>query len=145
MIRFSYKHHWKKLLNFLIEKIRKKSVLADWAFSQGLYITGTTTPYAFYQSLSFHNLAGIAELLTQDVLLLAGEKDHYIPLNQYDRLKKSIVNARSLTCRLFTTAEGGEQHCQIGNHMIAVNTIIDWLNRDCLPLTTDLEAALDGL
>lgn len=127
-IRFGYHHHWEQLVNILAGKIMKKNILASWALSQGMYITGTATPYEFYQNLSLHNLTGVTNLLTQDVLLLAGEKDHYIPINQFHRLKNSIHNAKSLTCRLFTTAEGGEQHCQIGNHMLAVNTIIDWLN-----------------
>lgn len=128
IIRFAYRRHWQWLVNGLAAGIKKKNVLADWALSQGMYITGTATPYEFYQNLFLHNIAGITDLLTQDVLLLAGEKDHYIPLNQFYRLKSSIHNAKSLTCKLFTKAEGGEQHCQIGNHMLAVSTIIDWLN-----------------
>lgn len=127
IIRFFYKQHWEKLFDRLINKIRKKSLLADWAVSQGMHITGTKTPYEFYQNLSRHNLAETTGLLTQDILLLAGEKDHYIPLRQFYRLKASIHHAESLTCRLFTEAEGGEQHCQIGNHLLAVNAMIDWL------------------
>ena len=129
MIRFSYKYHWQGVLNRLVNIIRKKSILADWAVSQGLHITGTKMPYEFFQSLASHNLAAVTELLTQDILLLAGEEDHYIPRNQFYRLKASIHNAKSLTCRLFTRAEGGEQHCQIGNHQLATNTISDWLVR----------------
>lgn len=128
IIRFSYHHQWKLVLNGLARKIAKKSVLADWALSQGMYITGTKTPFEFYQNLSHHSLTGIVDLITQDTLLLAGENDHYIPINQFYRLKESMHNAKSLTCRLFTKAEGGDQHCQIGNHLLAVNTIIDWLN-----------------
>ena len=128
-IRLSHKYHWQGVLNKLVNIIRKKSILADWAISQGLHITGTKTPYEFFQSLSFHNLASVTELLTQDILLLAGEEDHYIPQSQFYRLKSSIHNAKSLTCRLFTKAEGGEQHCQIGNHQLAINAISDWL--DC--------------
>lgn len=129
MIRLAYHCEWKRLINGLTAIIARKSVLADWALSQGMYITGTGSPFEFYQNLSYHNLAGVTDLITQDVLLLAGEKDHYIPLNQFYRLKNSIHNANSLSYRLFTTAEGGEQHCQVGNHMLAVNTIIDWLKQ----------------
>ena len=41
----------------------------------------------------------------------------------------NLPNAHSLTCRMFTESEGGEQHCQIGNHLIAINYIIDWLDQ----------------
>lgn len=57
------------------------------------------------------------------------KKDHYIPSQQFYRLKKNLPNVHSLTCRMFTESEGGEQHCQIGNHLIAINYIIDWLDK----------------
>jgi pimeloyl-ACP methyl ester carboxylesterase len=118
-----------RAINFLIGKIRKRSIIADWAVSQGMYITGTNSPYEFYSSLREHNLKDILGQITQDVLLLAGERDHYIPSNQFYRLKRSLPNTHSLTSRLFTEAEGGEQHCQIGNIPLAVNTILDWLDK----------------
>ncbi|WBY64477.1 alpha/beta hydrolase family protein [Thermocaproicibacter melissae] len=129
LIRWALRHRKEKLVNGLTARIRKRSILADWALSQGMTITGTETVFAFYEALSRHTLSGIEDRITQDILLLAGEKDHYIPVNQYYRLKESLHHAKSLTCRLFTEAEGGEQHCQIGNHMLAVNTILDWLDR----------------
>lgn len=129
LIRAAFRHGNGGFINRLTGLIRKKSILADWALSQGMYITGTKTAYEFYQNLAKHTLSGIEDNLTQDILLLAGEKDHYIPTNQYYRLKGRIRHARSLTFRLFTEAEGGGQHCQIGNHMLAVNTILDWLDQ----------------
>lgn len=128
MIRCAYHHKNQRFVNLLAERMRKKSVLADWAFSQGMYITGAQTPCAFYDNLSQHTLNDITKNITQDILLLAGEKDHYIPINQFHRLKKNLTNAHSLTSRMFTESEGGEQHCQIGNHQIAVNFIVDWLD-----------------
>lgn len=129
IIREAYAHKNAKVVNGLVNKIRRKSILADWAFSQGMYITGTATPYDFYVNISKHTLNGITPQITQDVLLLAGEKDHYIPSQQFYRLKKNLPNVHSLTCRMFTESEGGEQHCQIGNHLIAINYIIDWLDK----------------
>lgn len=129
MIQAAFRHRNAGFINRLTGLIRKKSILADWALSQGMYITGTKTAYEFYRNLSRHTLSGIEDLLTQDILLLAGESDHYIPACQYERLKGAIRHARSLTCRLFTKAEGGEQHCQVGNHMLAVNTILSWLDQ----------------
>lgn len=133
IIRFTYSMKYRKIVNILVERLRKKSILADWAITQGMYITGTTTPYAFYENLSKHTLQDIKQYITQDILLLAGEKDHYIPTNQFYRLKKSLLNAHSLTCRLFTESEGGEQHCQIGNHLLAVDYIINWLDNYFAP------------
>jgi len=66
--------------------------------------------------------------VNQDVLLLAGEADHYVPVAQFHRQRDALVHARSLSCRLFTAAEGGEQHCQVGNHRLAVDEIVRWLD-----------------
>jgi len=61
--------------------------------------------------------------------LLAGEKDHYIPNDQFYRLSNKIRHAKSLTTRMFTEAEGGEQHCQTGNYQLAVDGILNWMNQ----------------
>ena len=94
--------------------------------------TNAAKNYLYEKCISYFYKAFDLELhlsYKRYVLLLAGEKDHYIPSQQFFRLKKAITHAHSLTCRMFTEKEGGEQHCQIGNHMIAANYIIDWLNR----------------
>ena len=114
-------------LNSFLPRIAKKSLLADWMLAQGQFITGTDSFLAMYKSLSRHNLRSLYEKIDQDVLLLAGEKDHYIPMCQFERCKERITNAKSITSRCFTIEEGGEQHCQIGNHGIAVDTILDWI------------------
>lgn len=140
LLRFAYIHHWAGLINAITTRIRKKSILADWALSQGMHITGTETTFDFYETLSKHTLKTMTNPFTQDILLLAGECDHYIPIQQFHRLKKGIHSNRSVTCRLFTESEGGEQHCQIGNHMLAVDLIMDWL--DSL-LSNEQEAPLE--
>ena len=94
----------------------------------GLYITGSSSPFEMYLKLKKHNLRGQLQNIKQDVLLLSGEKDHYVPGVQFERCKNDIHNARSLTARLFVESEGGHQHCQIGNHTIATNYIMDWID-----------------
>lgn len=92
-------------------------------------IQATKTPFEFYCKLQLHTLAPIAEKITQDLLLLAGEKDHYIPKEQFEKARAELVNARSLKARMFTVEEGGGQHCQIGNHKLAIDEIIRWLEQ----------------
>lgn len=93
-----------------------------------MHITGTKTPFECYKKLTLHTMKGISHLVRQDVLLLAGQKDHYIPLEQFYRQQRALVNAHSLTARLFTVSEGGEQHCQVGHHQLAVDAITRWLD-----------------
>ena len=91
-------------------------------------IMGAKSPYDYYEKMSKYTIKGIEHLIKQDCLLLAGEKDHYIPFpEQYDLTKKSLINARSVTGRVFTEKEGGEQHAQLGNHHLAINKILRWM------------------
>ena len=128
IIRALIKGKHTKAVNFLCSRIAEKSVIADWMLAQGMYITGSSTPYEMYLKLNNHNLKDIMQNIKQDVLLLAGEKDHYVPKDQFERCKDGIRNARSLTTRLFLESEGGHQHCQIGNHTIATDYIMKWID-----------------
>lgn len=117
------------IINALVNRVRKRKAIADWAITHGMYITGTKSPYEFFRRLSKHRMNGLGKRIKQDVLLLAGEKDHFIPVRYAYRMKKDLVNARTVTLRVFTEKEGGEQHCQVGNHQIAIDTIVNWLNQ----------------
>ena len=130
IVRMTIQNRRAHFANGILERLRKKSILADWVMTQGMYITGKETPYEFYRELLKHELKqSVCDKLTCHVLLLAGEKDHYIPNDQFSRLSQKIKYARSLSTRMFTEAEGGEQHCQIGNHMLAVNEILNWMDK----------------
>jgi dipeptidyl aminopeptidase/acylaminoacyl peptidase len=128
IIRALIKGKHTKAVNFLCSRIGKKSVIADWMLAQGMYITGSKAPYEMYMKLEKHNLRSHLQNIKQDVLLLAGEKDHYVPRVQFERCKNGVHNARSLTTRMFLESEGGHQHCQIGNHTIATDYIMSWID-----------------
>ena len=130
LVRNFILHRKKKAANRILEYLRKKSILADWAMMQGMYITGTKSPYDFYRELLKHNFSQeVCDQLSCHVLLLAGEKDHYIPKDQFYRLIHKIHHAKSLSTRMFTEAEGGEQHCQTGNYQLAVTEILRWMHQ----------------
>lgn len=126
LIRLLYKLKMKSLINQLVKRAMKQSYLAKWAIEHGMYITGAETPYDFYCSIEAHTLKGLLDKIDQDVLLLAGEKDHYIPSSHFDILKKGLSHTR-VSSRLFTEEEGGEQHCQVGNYQLAIDEIIDFM------------------
>lgn len=70
-----------------------------------------------------------SDRVDQDVLLLAGERDRFQPVTLYHRQRAALVNARSVTGRIFTRAEHAENHCQMGNLGLALDVITDWLDR----------------
>ena len=57
----------------------------------------------------------------------AGEKDHLVPLKEYDNNRNGMTNARSVTGRIFTAEEHAQNHCQIGNIQLALDVILQWV------------------
>ena len=100
-----------------------------WSLTQGMHITGTTTHWDLLVSLDQHNLDGILPMVTQDVLLTEGEHDHIFPSERMHRIMDELVCAHTVTTRMFTAREGGEQHCQVGASTVARNEIVRWLNQ----------------
>jgi pimeloyl-ACP methyl ester carboxylesterase len=111
-----------------IETLRQSSDILEWTLTHGMYISGTTNLFDYLHFWMNFNTREISRLIEQDVLLLAGENDHFVPLEMYRRQKEALVKARSVRGRVFTAAEGGDQHCQVGRLDLAWNEILDWLN-----------------
>ena len=116
-------------VNEIIGEARKTSDLVDWAVAHGLFITGTETPFDYLSVLGEFHAGEISPLIKQDVLLLAGENDHLVPLEQFDMQKNALTNARSVHGRIFTAEEGGDQHCQVGNLDLAWDEITNWVDK----------------
>jgi hypothetical protein len=78
---------------------------------------------------SIFRTSGVSPLVDQDVLLIGGQEDHYIPLHQFFDQGKMLINVRSLTSRLFTLKETAQNHCQLGNVGLSVKTIVNWVEQ----------------
>ena len=104
-----------------------KSLLLDWMVKLALHNTGTRTTYAMLKHYQKYETASISSRLTQDVLLMAGAEDHYIPVHQLPDQIATLTHVRSLTARLFTRAEQAQNHVQVGNMGLAFRIIIDWM------------------
>lgn len=128
IIKWLFNIRAEKIINAIINNLMKKKLMIDWVVSHGQYITGTKSPYEFYIHLMKHTLKDIMSDIKCDTLLLAGENDHYIPQSHYFTLMEGITNAKSLTGKMFTKAEGGAEHCQIGSHELSTNYIVNWIN-----------------
>jgi len=70
-----------------------------------IHNTGVKTTYEMLKQYQKYETAGISSQLTQDVLLMAGAEDHYIPVHQLPDQIATLTHVRSLTARLFTRAE----------------------------------------
>ncbi len=119
----------KEEVNTLLTSLRAANDVIDWGLSHGMYVSGTENPYDYFRYWMQFTTEEISPLITGDVLLLAGENDHFIPLEMYDKQKEALVNARSVHGRIFTVRDGADQHCQVGNQALAWEEIIAWMEQ----------------
>jgi pimeloyl-ACP methyl ester carboxylesterase len=116
-------------VNALMRSAMKNSLVVEWGIQQGMHVTGSNSPYAFLRAILDYRTAPISREVHQDVLLMAGAEDHYVPLQQFTQQIQLLPNARSLTARLFTRAEHAQNHCQIGNLGLSLMVATNWIER----------------
>ena len=117
-----------RIVNWMVESIARKSPVVDWGIRQGMHVTGTTSAFGFLQRTRQFQTADVSASIRQDVLLMAGNQDHYVPIEQWNDQIRMLTNARSITARLFTRSECAQNHCQVGNYGLALGTIVNWLD-----------------
>ncbi|GKS10087.1 alpha/beta hydrolase [Paenibacillus chitinolyticus] len=113
--------------NAIIEKMMASNIDLNWKVTKGMENTGETTPFALMKNFEKHTMAGIGPFINQDVLLLAGEDDQYVPISRLPQIQQELCNAGSITTKIFTKATGGEQHCQAGHRELAFNEMKKFL------------------
>ena len=121
-------------VNALVYSAMKKSLVAEWGVKEGMHVTGSDSPYMFLRKVADYQTGPISSRLTQDVFLMAGAEDHYVPVHQFADQVRTLSNVRSLTARLFTRHEQAQNHCQIGNMGLALKTITTWLDEVSKPV-----------
>lgn len=125
-----------RIVNWLVGRVARSSPVVRWGILQGMHVTGTSSAFGFLKGLDQYQTANVSASIRQDVLLMAGSEDHYVPVEQWHRQIELLPNARSITARLFTRGESAESHCQVGNYGLALRTIVNWLD-SMLPESED--------
>ncbi|MBQ6134644.1 MAG: hypothetical protein IJI65_10910 [Lachnospiraceae bacterium] len=121
------KLHARALLNFVFGKKAKKSPVIDWGIRHGCYAYEAKDAYSYAKKLKLYDLAPIADRITQDMLILGANEDHFIDYKLIGREINMLKNVRSLTFRLFTDKEDAQNHCNVGNGKLALDTICNWI------------------
>jgi pimeloyl-ACP methyl ester carboxylesterase len=116
-------------LNAAIDAVSKADLFVEWTFNQARAVMGVHTPYEVFQAWDRYRTADVAPLVKQDVLLMAGTKDHYVPLHQLGDQILTLTAAPSVTSRVFTEQEQAQNHCQVGNTGLALGVILNWLDQ----------------
>jgi pimeloyl-ACP methyl ester carboxylesterase len=116
------------LLNAIVRVRMRRDPFISWGINQGIHVYGVRTPYQYFREVMKYNTRKFSRLITQDFLLLAGTRDHFVPLEMFFKQARALTNVRSLTCRLFTEAESAQSHCQVGNIELALSFIVSWMD-----------------
>lgn len=120
--------HYPKLMNTLSEWKMKRMPQEKWGIDNLMYMTKTATVLEAAQALLAFNADNLQSAqVTQDVLILTGARDHFIPLKMHYLQMAALTQARSVTERIFTHADQAENHCQVGNIGLAVATMQQWM------------------
>ncbi len=99
-----------------------------WGIDNLMHMTQTDTPLdASRVLIEFNEANQRPDLVKQDVLILTGEEDHFIPPKMHPLQVKALRNARSITERIFTRKEQAQNHCQIGNIGLALQVMAAWM------------------
>lgn len=99
-----------------------------WMIRHRMYAYDAPDPFVYIQKLNDYKMADIGPRLTQDVLILAASRDHFIPASLYQEEIDALSNVRSLTFRLMTEKEDGQDHCNVGNPKLVPDTVLLWLD-----------------
>jgi pimeloyl-ACP methyl ester carboxylesterase len=98
-----------------------------WSSAYSNWVFGVRGHKQFLNLSRRYNLKEVAQHITCDVLILAGENDFFIPIKQAEDFKRSLINARSINTRINTSETGGDEHCQVGYRELSYGDLFDWI------------------
>jgi fermentation-respiration switch protein FrsA (DUF1100 family) len=91
-----------------------------------LHVMGASTLDEVSDLLSRWTLDGVAHGISSPLLVLHGEADSQIPVEDAQRVYET-ARSTTKTLRVFPTGESGSAHCQNDNRILAHEEIGDWL------------------
>ena len=121
------KLHARPLINLVFGKKAKKEPVIDWGIKHGCYAYEAKDAYGYAKKLKLYDLEPVADKITQDMLIIGANQDHFIDYRLIGREINMLKNVKSLTFRLFTDKEDAQNHCNVGNGKIVLDTICSWI------------------
>ena len=126
-IEFMFKTGIDAPLNKLYTQMMEKDELIKWNLLHGMYAYDAKTPCEYVKKIRKFTLKGIADKITQDVLIIGANKDHFIMPYLFHEEYDMLQNAHSLTLRLLTDKQDAGAHCNVGNSKLVLDSILKWV------------------
>jgi alpha-beta hydrolase superfamily lysophospholipase len=127
ILRFLVTMRARTLLDLVACTMMRHDLYSKWGIEQGMHVMGRSRPAEYFFDMREYNTRRISPLLTQDVLIMAGAEDHFVPLEQFYQQLRLLTKAGSVTGRIYTSAEQAQSHCQIGNFGLAAREMLTWM------------------
>lgn len=113
-------------LDAMLDQAMKTSSIASWAFTHGMYVTGTSSPRSYLAATqSFHLKDGVAEQVKCPTLVCDAGKDLYFQ-GQAQQLYEHLTCPKTML--VFSDEEGAGAHCEAGAGALAYARMYDWLD-----------------
>ncbi|MFC6837753.1 alpha/beta hydrolase family protein [Halomarina ordinaria] len=115
-----------RLVNALAAVGGRFSVEARWLLSNSRWVFGVDSAAELQRTLREYSLTPVTHRIDCPTLVLAGEDDHFVPLELAEEFVEDLTAPATL--RVFTAEEGAGEHCQVGNLRLATGVVYDWLD-----------------
>jgi alpha-beta hydrolase superfamily lysophospholipase len=122
-----YHHGFAAIVDGIIRIKAAQSPGFAWAISNGMWTLGVKHPLDTVTALQKYTLAGVAQRIKCDVLILAGAEDHFVAIEQVTQFENALTSARSVTTKTYNRASGGAEHCQMRAQTLWHADFFDWL------------------
>jgi dienelactone hydrolase len=133
VVLWLHRNGMRSLVDWLIGFKMKLEPGLRWGVNNARWTMGAQSPSDLLSIFAQYNLRDVAKQIRADVLILAGEEDHFFPVEQVTEFKNALVNAHSVTARVFTRREGGHEHCQVGAIQLFHAELFEWLDQTFAP------------
>lgn len=115
--------------NYKMKKMIARGGMQAWMVSNLMYIAKVKEPIEATDLMLELNRSNLhSDLVKQDVLILTGKEDHFVPFKMHGMQVRALTNARSVTARVFTKEDQAQNHCLIGNIGLALDVMLSWID-----------------
>jgi dienelactone hydrolase len=93
----------------------------------GQWVFGTASAQETLKLTAQMSLEGVAQQIECPILIVHGENDRQVPLEQARATYEACTASPKRELRINTLQEGGAEHCSIDNFSLSIDYMTDWI------------------
>ncbi len=116
-------HGWQRGIKKALARDSKSSFSSQFQFR---WVIGAPDNDAAMERAKQFSLKGIAERIVCPTLVMHGENDRIVPVEEARTLYENI-GASKKTLKIYTEEDGGAEHCQVDDRPMGIDYMADWI------------------